>query len=532
MATNNTHSFEPDDRLHSWKEIATFLGRGVRSVQRWEAERGLPVHRTPSGKLGAVYALKSELAEWMISAENAADSGDKAVPTAEGFFLAESDDPVALLPAKEFTAEARAEADGSREPVFAGEKAPELVRAPNGSRVRFLFRNWQRSVVWLCALPVLGAVAVLTMSRIDAHPVDAHPVSERVSTQAHVPDPAAVELYLRGRYFMEKRTAESLEKAVDLYTQAIVRDPSYAQAYSGLADCYNLLREFSAMPPEEAYPRALAAASRAIQLDPNSAEAHNSLAFGTFYWKWDAAAANREFERAILLKPDFAQAHHWYANSLSSQDRSEDALREIETAQRLDPSSTAILASKGFVLLGAGRIEEGRTLLKQLEAEQPNYLPPHLYLAGSYVLHAEDAPMFLEEQKVLGKLSSNPLQATLGSAAVRGYAAGGYQEMLRSMLRVLNKLPNDGEGMHAPAARYYALLGEDAQALESLKTAYEQHEQYVIGVISDPAYSRLKSDPMFMQIGALNYHPSAPSVTAQPNPPSLTASAVALTGNR
>ena len=114
--------------------------------------------------------------------------------------------------------------------------------------------------------------------------------------------PEAEELYLKGRYFWNKRTPEDLNKALDLFTQAIVRDPGYAQAYVGLADCYNLLREYSVMPPNEAYPRALAAAKKAVELDDNSAEAHNSLAFATFYWTWDAATAEREFKRAIAVE--------------------------------------------------------------------------------------------------------------------------------------------------------------------------------------------------------------------------------------
>ena len=149
-----------------------------------------------------------------------------------------------------------------------------------------------------------------------------------------------------------------MNQAVDYFTQAIVHDPNYAQAYVGLADCYNLLREYSAMPPEEAYPRALAAAKKAVELDDSSAEAHTSLAFATFYGSFDAAGAEREFRRALALNPSDARAHHWYATSLFAEGRYAEALSQIEMAQQLDPASSAILADKGLILLYAGSREQ------------------------------------------------------------------------------------------------------------------------------------------------------------------------------
>ena len=139
----------------------------------------------------------------------------------------------------------------------------------------------------------------------------------------------AEDLYLQGRFYWTKRTPDSLRKAVDFFAQAIVREPNYAPSYVGLADCYNLLREFSAMPASEAYPRALDAARKAVQLDDSSAEAHNSLAFVSFYWNWDAALADREFRRAIELNPNYVLAHHLRANFLMSMHRLPEALEEM-----------------------------------------------------------------------------------------------------------------------------------------------------------------------------------------------------------
>ena len=140
--------------------------------------------------------------------------------------------------------------------------------------------------------------------------------SSAATVSVHKPSPEVEEFYLKGRYYWNKRTPESLNQAVDYFSQAILRDPNYAKAYVGLADSYNLLREFASMPESEAYARAFAAASKAAELDPSSAEAHASLGFIYFWSKRDLAAASREFERAIALNPNYVDAYHWYGNVL------------------------------------------------------------------------------------------------------------------------------------------------------------------------------------------------------------------------
>ncbi len=506
MDIDRSNTRDANDRLHSWKEIAVFLGHGVRTVQRWELDRALPVHRTPGGKLGSVFAFRSELAQWMTGAGRDA-AEHEAFDGGPGVFLS---DPLSI---PSTTQPAAPPADGATPPAS--------VDRTNSPARRFSLAHHPRH--WK---PALGAVLFIAV----ALPLVlwlAHAHSVAGSTRAHVPDSAAVDLYLQGRYFWEKRDPVDLERAVDLYTQAIVRDPQYAEPYAGLANCYNLLREFSTMPPEEAYPRALAAARRAIQLDPNLAEAHASLAFVTFYWKWDPATSDREFERAIALKPDLAVAHHWYANTLMTRKRTSEALREIEIAQRLDPSSTAILGSKGLILIVAGREDEGRALLLQLEATQPDYLSPHVYLAGEYLRHRE-AQHFLAEENFIVARTGSAVQAALAAAAARGYSNGGYDAMLRAMLTVLEKSPQAAVGNHVFMARLYALLGRPAQALQSLKIAYINHEPGVYGLNADPPFDSLRSNRDFQQMAALDWHPPdhssspeaiLPAVAASSTPP-------------
>ena len=142
--------------------------------------------------------------------------------------------------------------------------------------------------------------------------------------------------------------------------------------------------QYTKMPPEEAYPRAKAAAERAIALDDSLSGAHSSLAFVDFYWSWDSASAEKEFKRAIELDPNSVVAHHWYATFLLHMGRTDEALTQIEMAQKLDPSSISALADKAAVLKYNGRRDEAVKLLKELETSDPNFLSPHAYLGGVY----------------------------------------------------------------------------------------------------------------------------------------------------
>lgn len=513
------------ERLHSWKEIAAFLGHGVRSAQRWERERGLPVHRTPGGKLGAVYAFKRELSQWMTREEDQvreeADATTRSGPesgataaTHAGWSSLDETRLGAQLDARP-VAQVVAQAYGGGTEI-----APVACDAPAAVLHAAATSHLSSWKPMLGAAFLVAALPLVVVLLANTHSV----AGSTTTTRTHAPETAAVDLYLQGRYFWEKRDPADLERAVDLYTQAIVLDPQYAQPYAGLADCYNLLREFSTMPEEEAYPRALAAASRAVQLDPNLAEAHNALAFGTFYWKWDPVTSDREFQRAIQLKPDLAVAHHWYANTLMSRNRSAEALREIDAAQALDPSSTAILGSKGLILIVAGRHEDGTALLKQLEAAQPDYLPPHLYLAEEYLFRRE-AQGFIAEQQILAAQTGKPLQAELAESASRGYASGGYNRMVRSMLAVLEKSPDAGKGNHVFMARLYALLGRQEEALQTLKTAYLNHEAGVYALSADPAFAVLHADRDFRQMEAFDWRPAAHGQAPEPTLPVVAASA-------
>jgi len=466
-------------RLDSWKEIAAFFGRDERTVKRWEKERALPVHRVPGGVRSGVFAYPAELSQWLKDpAPAASESSDQhsGVGVAGG-----NDSPAVII--------------REAEPAIS-KPVPTPAVPPSSSKFQ--------------VARILGLLlAILLGFLILKHQIPRQQTSASARNNAPVaprPNPEAEDLYLKGRYFWNKRTPEDLNKALDLFTQAIVRDPGYAQAYVGLADCYNLLREYSVMPPSEAYPRALAAAKKAVELDDNSAEAHNSLAFVTFYWMWDAAKAEHEFKRAIALNPNYVAAHHWYATFLMATRRYPEAVSEIEKARKLDPSSTPILADKGFILYEAGQSEQGIALLKQIEITEPAFLSPHLYLSDIYFA-GKNYPNYFSESKKVARLRHDPAALAIVNAAERGFAAGGAQGMWESMLPVQKKFYLQGVLPAYPLAQTYSQLGKKQEALKYLREAYDKRDAAIVFMNSDRSLDGLRDNPSFRDLLARSSQP-------------------------
>jgi Tfp pilus assembly protein PilF len=460
-----------DRRLDSWKEIAAFFGRDERTVKRWEKERALPVHRLPGGARSGVFAYATELSEWLKD------------PV-----------PAESVPPEENSGEGVAVGNGSLGNVVPKMKlSPTLVRTPAIPATSSKFH----------VARILGLiVAILLGFIILKHQIPRSPTSASARNNAAVarrPNPEAEELYLKGRYFWNKRTPEDLNKAVDLFTQAIVRDPSYAQAYVGLADCYNLLREYSVMPATEAYPRAFAAAQKAVELDNQSSAAHASLAFVLFYGKWDVSNAEQEFKRAIDLDPNNAVAHHWYATYLMTIRRFPESLTEIERAQALDPTSTSILADKGNALFLAGRRDEAVTLLKQMEVTEPAFLSPHLYLRDLYLAEA-DYPNFVAESRKDALLLHDNAALAITASAERGLTAGGAKVMFENMLQTQKKYYAQGLVPPTAIARTCALLGNKDEAVQYLKIAYDQHDELLLSVKNYPALNSLHQDSAYRDL--------------------------------
>jgi len=348
---------------------------------------------------------------------------------------------------------------------------------------------------------VLGATPGATTGIAEApknpgasQPASASPIHHSSSLEAE-------QFYLQGRFYWEKRTPEGLNKAVDFFTQAIVHDSNYAPAYVGLADCYNLLREYTLMPASEAYPRALAAAKRAVELDDRSSEAHASLAFALFYGNWDAVGAEREFRRALELNPNSSVAHHWYATYLAALGRFSEAVAEIERAQSLDPASKSILADEGDLLWTAGRHAEGIAMLKQLEEAEPDFLSPHRYLKTVYFASG-DYPHYLDEWKKESVLMRDPSGLKLVETAEKGFAASGYRGMLQNVRTLQKNLYERGLQSPYSLARTDAYLGNKQEALAYLKISYDKHEEYIPQIKADSAFNSLQDEPAYQDLVA------------------------------
>ena len=389
------------------------------------------------------------------------------------------------------------------EPAVSSESVPDSLISPPA----FLFRSRKSEYAALVlALLLVAGIMFFGFHRIKAAGNSPHSAA---NAGLHPANQEAKDLYLQGRYYWNKRTPEDLQKAVDYFTQAIVHDPGYSDGYVGLADCYNLLREYSAMKSSEAYPRALAAARKAVELDDKSSQAHASLAFVSFWGMWDAATADREFRRAIELDPNNANAHHWYSPVLGTMGRYPEALTEIERAQALDPTSKSVLADKGIILYGMGRRQEALDLLRQMEKAEPEFVSPHRYLQRIY-LDMGDYSNYLVELRKSAVLSHDSGGLVVASAAEKGYASGGAHAMFENIRNEQQKLYDQGNFSSLALAGSCALEGNKRDALKYLKIAYDQHEDDVVGLAGNRLFDNLHDDPEMQRILAGVKIPRAP----------------------
>jgi Tfp pilus assembly protein PilF len=432
-----------DRRLNTWKEIASFFGCDERTAKRWEATRGLPVRRLPNGPRSGVFAYEGELRAWL--------NQEQAGPS-------------------------------RNEPPSA--RWAKLVAAPRTYYVAGAV------VLAVLAGAVFLSAGLLTNRQIGASGPPA---------ASHRPNPEAQSFYRAGLYAWQTRTPVGLKRAVDDFTQAIVRDPKYADAYAGLATCYNLLREYTAMSPQFALPRAKAAAEQAIALNPNLGSAHAALAFADFYWSHDPSAARREFLRAIALSPNDATVHHWYATFLMTLRNSPQALAEIDRAQTLDTESTAIQADKALILYYAGKENQAIGLLRQLEQTEPQFASPHRYLSIIYRARGEDAD-FVRELSLAAAARQDAGGKQIADAAAGGLQALGHSGMLQAMLSAEKGLLLESNGSAYAVAQTYADLGDTSNAIAYLKQSLSNREIETVALEIEPPFRRLRQRPEFRDL--------------------------------
>jgi TolB-like protein/DNA-binding winged helix-turn-helix (wHTH) protein/Flp pilus assembly protein TadD len=310
-------------------------------------------------------------------------------------------------------------------------------------------------------------------------------------------NPDAYEAYLKGRYFWNKRTADGLKKANDYFAQAIEQDPNYAQAYAGLADSYALLGdwEYGVLAPKEAYPRAKAAATKALELDSNLGEAHISLAFclDGFDWNWESAG--REFRRGVELNPGYATGHQWYAWHLAALGRNDEAVAELKKAESLDPLSLIIGADLAEELLIAHRYDEAIRQGRKTMAMDPFFAVAHYELGQVFAQKHMNKEAITELQKAI-ELSAG--STTFTSNLAYAYAVSG---MKNEAVKILNDLKNQSHHTvsNAPEiALVHVGLDEKDEAMAWLEKAYA--ERFNPGVLLRPAFDPLRSDPRFQDL--------------------------------
>jgi TolB-like protein/DNA-binding winged helix-turn-helix (wHTH) protein/Flp pilus assembly protein TadD len=323
------------------------------------------------------------------------------------------------------------------------------------------------------------------------------PQEQAALKNVRVVNPEAYESYLKGRYFWNKRTADGLKAARAYFQQAIDEDPKYAQAYSGLADTYALLGDwqYAVMTPKEAFPKAKAAAIKALELDSTLGEAHNSLAFVLDGFDWDFDSAGKEFQRAIELNPGYATAHHWYAWHLSLLGRYDDAIAEMRKAENLDPLSLIINADFAELLGLAHSYDESiRQSRKTIEMD-PNFALAHNQLAQAYLQKRMYDEAVAELQKAVKLSGDSP---TCIANLARAYVAAGKSNEAVKLLGDLKKRSNPGYSNASEIAMIYVSLGDTDQAVNWLEKGYE--ERFNPGVLLRPGFDPLRSDPRFEEL--------------------------------
>jgi TolB-like protein/DNA-binding winged helix-turn-helix (wHTH) protein/Tfp pilus assembly protein PilF len=307
----------------------------------------------------------------------------------------------------------------------------------------------------------------------------------------------AHEDYLRGRYHWNKRTEAGLRKGIEYFQKAIEQDPNYALPYSGLADSYIMLANWNFAPPGEAYPRAKAAAQKALELDEELAEAHTSLAYVTLLYDWDWQGADQRFRKAIALNPNYATAHHFYSICLMSAGRHAEAQAEIQRALELDPLSLIINSVHGWIYYEGRKYQQAiQQYNKTLEMDSA-YVPT-LMLLGTGYMRVGDYPKAIvqfEKARAVGGENGSVL-----SGLAQAHALSGKRAEARRILRRLEHPTSATFVSPWDMALLYAALGDKAKAVQSLERAADQHVGWVVRLGVEPAFDSLRDEPQFEQL--------------------------------
>ena len=547
------------DHLDSWKEIASYLRREIRTVQLWEKKEGLPVHRHFHKQLGSVYALRSELERWKVQVSRKTEvretkpealSGKAEnritiyVPPIAGSSALKSDRRHLCDSIVAMTIAALEQLNpGQLQIVSLNQPGPSEPGAPAASladrETTYYLLQWgihdDADGVRVDAALLLADTRIVVWSHFygqgNGDPIDVDQMPAYVAEQiaqclwlkvfsSPAASPAVVRrertgaraAYLRGRYFWNQRNEEGLRKAIHCFESAITADPQFALSYSGLADSLTLLSFYEIVSPSEAMPSARRAALKAIELDSNLAEAHASLADVFLHFDRDWQAADREYRRSIECNPDYALGYHWYANLLTARGQHEAAHIAIMHALEIDPVSIIIQVWAGVTAHLAHQFDEAvRHYQSALELD-PHFIWAHMYMAQA-----------LEQQgNVKGALREfeTTLQLSGGSNCVKAmkahaHAMAGETSSARDILSEIKRARSRRNMPSYDIAATYTALGESDQAMAWLNRACEERNMKLFTLTQDPRFDPLRQRSAFKEIvaqmGLQQYDPTRQS---------------------
>jgi tetratricopeptide (TPR) repeat protein len=354
--------------------------------------------------------------------------------------------------------------------------------------------TYEREMVQLLSLESEVTEAIAEQIHIQLIPTAA----PRSASNQHSVDPDAHELFLHGRYYFNLRSRDGLNKSVELYTQALAKDPSYAAAYAGLADSYNLQAFYGFDPTMDSVSKAKIAANRALQIDDSTAAAHAALAYTEFMWRENWPAAEQEFRRALELDENYVPAHQWFALYLAAQGRMDESLQQMRFAQKIDPLSPSVHAGLGYIDYFDHNYEQAVQQARVALQLNPNLMVAHAVLGWSY-LEQKKFPEAINELETASELSGGV--PVYRSALGRAYALSGNVTAAKRILAEVRAMEIEPRGVGSALAALCLAAGDPERALDLLEqTAPGDIQANWLRV--DPAFDSIRASPRFVAVVA------------------------------
>jgi tetratricopeptide (TPR) repeat protein len=321
--------------------------------------------------------------------------------------------------------------------------------------------------------------------------------NEKGITKKYTNSNEAYQSYLRGRFYWNKRNADALKKSIEYFNQAIQQDPTFALAYAGLSDSYNVLPFYSAASPEQSIPKGKEAARKALELDDSLAEAHTALAYELVAYDWNFAESSKEFQRAIELNPNYATAHQWYGyRTLVCLGRIDEAIAEVRQAAQLDPLSLIINADLGELYIQAGRYDEAVEQLRRTIEMDPNFYNAHFRL-GKALEQKRAVQDALAEYEKARQLNDDPLVlASLGHLL----GSSGRRDQAMKTLDQLQQMAKERYVSAYSFAIVYEGIGDTEKAFQWLEKGYQERDYEMNSLKVDPLLQGLRADSRFADL--------------------------------